>query len=137
MLNLIKSRIKENKETKVKKKYFKNLSLISSVMLSYVSVMLSYVSVMLRKLRLWQKNGFLIKKRILLKQVWATTINFQELFSNRILIGFRKKLFTIAIVGTTIKLWIGIKWPQLKLSFQKRNLYWNSLKTCIFKKEIY
>ena len=130
MLNLIKSRIKENKEIKVKKKYFKNLSLISSVMLSYVSVML-------RKLRLSQKNGFLIKKRILLKQMWATTINFQELFSNRILIGFRQKLFTIAIVGTTIKLWIGIKWPQLKLSFQKRNLYWNSLKTCIFKKEIY
>ena len=50
MLNLIKLRIIENKEKEVKKKYFKNLSLISSIML--------------RKLRLMQKKWFSYKKRV-------------------------------------------------------------------------
>ena len=53
MLNLIKSRIKENKEIKVKKKYLKNLSLISSVML--------------RKLRLSQKKWFSYKKTYIIE----------------------------------------------------------------------
>ena len=54
-LKLIKQRIKENKEIKIKKKYQKNLSLVSSVML--------------RKLRLRKKNGFLIKKTYIIKRL--------------------------------------------------------------------
>ena len=49
-VNLIKWRIKGNKEIKVEKKYNDNLSLVSSVLL--------------RKLRLRQENCFLIKKRV-------------------------------------------------------------------------
>ena len=49
-VNLIKWRIKGNKEIKVEKKYDDNLSLVSSVLL--------------RKLRLRQENCFLIKKNV-------------------------------------------------------------------------
>ena len=69
-VNLIKWRIKGNKEIKVEKKYDDNLSLVSSVLL--------------RKLRLRQENCFLIKKTCIFYIKSTLFVKFHKLLMTKL-----------------------------------------------------